>query len=168
MNASSEGEIRSFYDWIAAYQEHLFRAHLTTAIDMIQLSEFGDIDPDITFEFKQLWQLDEAGRAAVVKTTADTHDTYVAMGAISPEEVREALASDPDSPYQGLDLSGPAPGEMTEGEVDELGNPIEEQTPGGTLKPHDPGSRLASSLTSKAANFGGAVTGGFKGDAGSA
>ena len=28
LNPSAEGEIRAFYDWIAAFQEHFFRRHL--------------------------------------------------------------------------------------------------------------------------------------------
>jgi hypothetical protein len=104
LNASSEGEIRSFYDWIRAVQNKLFREPLTRVIDFVQLSLFGRVDPDITFDFKSLWQLDEAGQAAVQKTKADIHDQYEQMGAISNQEVRQVLATDPESPYAGLEL----------------------------------------------------------------
>ena len=77
---------------------------------MVQLSLFGEIDPDIYFEFNPLWQLDDAGLAAVQKTKADIHAVYLESGVVSPEEVREAVAQDEQSPYHGLDLSGPAPG----------------------------------------------------------
>jgi hypothetical protein len=104
LNASSEGEIRSFYDWIAAYQELLFREPLTRVLDFIQLSIFGAVDPDITFDFKSLWQLDEAGKASVQQTMADIHEKYEQMGAVSNEEIRKILATDPDSPYAALSL----------------------------------------------------------------
>jgi phage-related protein (TIGR01555 family) len=104
LNASSEGEIRAFYDWIAAYQEQFFRKPLGRIIDFVQLSEFGSVDPEITFTFKSLWQLDEAGKATVQQTKAAIHETYETMGAVSNTEVREALISDPESPYAGLDL----------------------------------------------------------------
>jgi len=110
LNASSDGEIRAFYDWVAAQQEHLFRAHLKTCLEAIQLSEFGEIDPEITFEFEPLWQLDEAAQVAVEKTRADTHAVYLDGGVVGPDEVRKALAMDEASPYQGLDLDSPAPG----------------------------------------------------------
>src|SRR6266567_8059011 len=84
LNASSEGEIRVFYDSISASQEAHARDILETLIGFVQLSEFGEIDPDITFEFKGLWQLDDAGKSAVVKTKADIDDAYIAMGAVSP------------------------------------------------------------------------------------
>ncbi|MGC9868528.1 anti-CBASS protein Acb1 family protein, partial [Escherichia coli] len=52
LNASSEGEIRVFYDTIAALATRLLKKPLKKVLDIIQLSEFGDIDPDITFEFE--------------------------------------------------------------------------------------------------------------------
>ena len=110
LNASSDGEIRSFYDWVHAQQEHLFRHHLKTCLDIIQLSEFGEIDDEITFEFEPLWQLDEAALAAVEKTKADTHAVYLDGGVVAPDEVRASLANDEASPYHGLDMDSPAPG----------------------------------------------------------
>lgn len=110
LNASSDGEIRTFYDWIHSCQETLFTAPLSKVIDIIQLSEFGEIDPEIGFEFEPLWQLDDAGKAAVEKTKADTDEIFVNMGALGNEDVRARLAGDSSSQYHGLDLSGPAPG----------------------------------------------------------
>lgn len=60
LNASSDGEIRVFYDSIHAMQENLFRVPLKTVLDVIQLNEFGEIDPDIDFEFLPLYELTEA------------------------------------------------------------------------------------------------------------
>jgi len=65
LNASSEGEIRIFYDRIHANQERLFRKPLTTLYGFIQLVMWGEIDEDITFDFAPLWQLDDAGKAAI-------------------------------------------------------------------------------------------------------
>jgi len=44
------------------------------------------------------------------KIEADTHAVYEAVGAIGPDEIRTAIAADPDLPYDALDLSVPAPG----------------------------------------------------------
>lgn len=132
LNASSEGEIRSFYDWIKAYQELLFRAKLYTIMCVIQLSEFGEVDPEITFDFVDLWQMDDEKKSAIEAQKAQTHATYVEVGAVGPDEVRESVAKDPDSPYAGLDLEDtPPPQPAGEGE---LGMP-----PGGNLGPPPPG-----------------------------
>jgi phage-related protein (TIGR01555 family) len=65
LNASSDGEVRVFYDFIHAYQEKLFGENLKRVIGFVQLSEFGDIDEDIGFEFEPLWQMSEAEKADV-------------------------------------------------------------------------------------------------------
>ena len=119
LNASSDGEIRTFYDWCHAYQEDFYRPHLTTVINMVQLSEFGEIDPDIVFDFEPLWQLDEAGLAGVQKTKADTHAVYMTAGVVDPDEVRQAVASDEDSPYHSLDMTGDAPGPPADPSLEE-------------------------------------------------
>ena len=103
LNASSEGAIRTFYDTMNADQEAYERPMIQTVIDFVQLSLFGDVDEDITFKFKPLWALDDAAKSAVRKVNAETHQIYVDMGAVSPEEVRGDLTTDPESPYNGLD-----------------------------------------------------------------
>lgn len=105
LNASSDGEIQVFYAKIAADQEALFRPRLQIVFDLIQLHLWGEIDPDLGFEFNSLWEEDEEDLAANRKTQADTDAVYVQMGAVAPEEVRERLASDDSSPYHGLDLN---------------------------------------------------------------
>ena len=110
LNTTTDGEIRVFYDLIRAQQEKALGNLITRALHIIQLSEFGSIDEEITFEFVPLWELDAAGKAAVEKTKADTDAVYMAGAVISNEEVRTRLAADPESPYHGLE--GPAPEPM--------------------------------------------------------
>lgn len=120
LNASSEGEIRAFYDWIKAFQEFLFRDHIMTIMRFVMLSLWGEVDDAIGFKFKDLWQLDEAAAVAVEKTKTDIDDANVAMGSITAEDVRKRLAADKRSQYQGLDLdTEPAPGPPGEGEGEE-------------------------------------------------
>ncbi|MGO4738633.1 DUF1073 domain-containing protein [Bosea sp. 2KB_26] len=114
LNASSEGEIRVFYDGINAYQEKFFRPHLTTVINLIQMHLFDGVDPDIGFVFEPLWSLDEEAAASVRKTEAETDAVYVENGVLEPLDVRKRLASEEGSPYAGLDVEDvplPAPGE---------------------------------------------------------
>ncbi len=65
LNASSDGEVRVFYDFIHAYQEKLFGENLKRVLGFVQLSEFGDVDEDIGFEFEPLWQMSESEKADV-------------------------------------------------------------------------------------------------------
>jgi phage-related protein (TIGR01555 family) len=104
LNASSDGEIRSFYDFIGAYQEHLFGVHLETLLKIIQLSEFGEIDDEIGYRFEPLWELNETERASVRKTDVDTAVELINAGVLHPEEERKRLATTEDSLYHGLDV----------------------------------------------------------------
>ena len=107
LNASSDGEIRVWYDRVAAYQESFFGPHLKRVMHIAMLNIWGEIDEDIEFRFVPLWQLDEAAHAAIQKTKADTFAVYCELGAASNDEVREALNVDEDTPFSGVDMSGP-------------------------------------------------------------
>jgi len=104
LNASSEGEIRVFYDWVRAQQRQLFSDNLTRLLEIFQLNLFGEIDPQIGFEFVPLWEMSEKERAEVRKADADTAAVYVAAGVVMPEEVREVLANTEDSLFPNLEL----------------------------------------------------------------
>jgi phage-related protein (TIGR01555 family) len=103
LNASSDGEIRVFYDFIHAFQEHLFGHALHVILKIVQLSLFGEIDEDIGFEFLPLWQPTETDQATIRKTNADIDKAYIDGGVLDPSEVREKIANDKDSPYQNID-----------------------------------------------------------------
>jgi hypothetical protein len=151
LNADSEGIIRLYYDRIKAFQESLLRAPMTTIIDIAQMSLWGRVDKDIIFKFKDLWQLDAAGKSAIQLTKAQIVETDISAGVIDPEEGRKARIADPESPYAELDMDDrEAPGEEDD---DGLIDP----------KPQtETGSRVARSVEEQGAEFGGAETGGFK------
>lgn len=109
LNASSDGEMRAFYDKVMAMLERCVRAPLTTVLSIIQLDEYGAIDPSITFEFEPLYELSEAERAVARKTDADTDAVYITAGVVSPDEVRSRIADDPASHWHGSNLTGAAP-----------------------------------------------------------
>lgn len=105
LNASSDGEIRAFYDWIAAQQEAYYRDPLEIILKVIQLSLFGEIDSNIGFKFRPLWQLDPVEESTIRVNDANADSAYLDRGVIDPTEVREKLARDPESGYDGLDTS---------------------------------------------------------------
>jgi len=102
LNASSEGELSAWYAWVEAFQEKFFTEKLGRVIDFIQLSLFGQVDPDITFDYVSLRPMSEKDKADLQKVKMDTHSTGVQAGIIDPEEARESLAADEDSFYDGL------------------------------------------------------------------
>lgn len=125
LNASSEGEIRVFYDWISSQQNAFFRHPLEICIKIIMLHLWGEIDETITFDFNPLWQESKTEKAATRKSNVDAVVTLIDRGVISTEEARENLANDPDSGFSGIDIEDvPAP------EVDPLeevlGDPVQQ------------------------------------------
>ena len=102
LNASSEGELRTFYDTIHSYQEKVFRRPLHTTIGFAMLSLWGEVDEDIESFFEPLWSLDEKGEAEVRKIEAETGEVHINSGVIRPEEERKRVASDPGTLYPGL------------------------------------------------------------------
>lgn len=105
LNASSEGEIRVFYDWISAQQNAFWREPLEVILKVVQLHLFGEIDPDICFDFVPLYQLTGKELSEIREADGRTATAYINAGVVSPEEVRQQLAKDPESGYDGLDTS---------------------------------------------------------------
>ena len=99
LNASSDGEIRAWYDWVAASQEAHWRDPLEVILKLVQLSLFGDIDETIKLGFKQLWQQDDTEETNNRKTDADTAAIYIDRGVLDPAEVREKISRDKKSGY---------------------------------------------------------------------
>ncbi len=105
LNASSDGEIRIFYDWVAAQQEAHWREPLEVILKAVQLSLFGEIDPDIGFTFTPLYQMTPKEESEIRLSDSQADCAYIAAGVVDPSEVRERLARDPNSGYQSLDTS---------------------------------------------------------------
>lgn len=164
LNASSDGEIRIFYDWIAALQEAHFRQPIETTLQLVQLSLFGEIDSDIGFEFVPLYQMTPKEQAEINKSKADTAAVYVSSGILDPSEERERLARDPESGYQGLDTTvelvdpndvpgkEPAP-EAMDGEFEENKHPRADNgqfgSGGGGASKAEPSSKKSSAAFEK-------------------
>ena len=130
LNASSQDEIEIFQDTAAANQE-IYTPPLSKILNIVQLSLFGEIDPDIGFEWNQLKVITDEQRALIRKTEAETDQINITNGVLFPEEVRTRLANEEDSPYSGIDLSRELPEPVThngEPGPNEFGlDPLEEQ-----------------------------------------
>lgn len=105
LNASSEGEIRVFNDWIESEQNAVIKPHLDRLIRIIQLQKFGEIDNEITYKFNALETQNDSEIAIIGKTEADTDAVYIDKGVLDPIEVRQRLATQQDSPYASIDVS---------------------------------------------------------------
>ena len=116
LNASTDGEIRIFYDHVDDMKAKLFYNNLMVVKTIIELSEFGAVDEDIYIEFPPLWRQTDEEKAKNRKADAETAKVYVEIGALSPEDVRNKVAHDPDSGYSGINVTDmPQPDESDDG-----------------------------------------------------
>nr|WP_101128240.1 anti-CBASS Acb1 family protein [Neisseria meningitidis] len=104
LNASTEGEIAVYYDYIRAMQENLLRDPLDKLLKLVQLHLFGKVNDNITFDFAPLQQMSETELSTIRKSDTDRDVAYIQAGVVSAEEVRGRLASEPDSGYNGIDV----------------------------------------------------------------
>lgn len=112
LNASSEGEIQVWYDHVRSLQIFMLTAHLKHILDILQLHLFGEIDESIGFEFRPLSSPTAKELSEMRKSDGETDKNYVDMGAVSPDEVREKVAADPNSGYNNLSGNAPGPPEV--------------------------------------------------------
>jgi len=103
LNASSEGEMRSFNDTIKAYQNRLFKPNLDYVIDLAMITLWGKRDPDIVYEFESLVELTEKEQGELRKLKAEVGQIHIDSGVIDPGEERRRVIEDTDSDYHGLD-----------------------------------------------------------------
>lgn len=108
LNATSEGEIEVFQDTLSANQE-IYTPFVSKVLNIVQLSLFGAIDPEIGFEWVPMRTMSEEQRSTIRKTDAEADATLIGAGVIMADESRTRVAGDEDSPYHGLDINAPLP-----------------------------------------------------------
>jgi len=145
LNASSQGEIEVFQDTTAANQE-VYTPALSKILNLVQLSKFGEIDPEIGFIWNPLKVTSELDKANIRKAEAETDQVHIDSGVLFPEEVRARIAGEEDSPYSGIDLNRDLPEPVTHngqpGPNEEGLDPLEQQPQA------DPGSSGGAAMDS--------------------
>lgn len=120
-NSTGEYDEANWYDHVSSQQQIVFADNLDRAIKIIQLSENGQIDDDLTHRFVPLHELSETEKVTNRKANADTNAIYIDRGVISVEESRAQLAADPDSGFESLDVDDlpEPPPQMEEGKEED-------------------------------------------------
>ena len=101
----AEGELRAYYDWVASIQERWWRKPIETVINILQIMRWGAIDPDIVITWQPLYQMTPKELSEIRKSDADIATAYTAAGILDPIEIRESLARNPESGFQGIDIT---------------------------------------------------------------
>lgn len=107
LNASSDGEIKVFYDFVSAEQKDFLSGHLRTVLKVLQLHLWGKVNPKINFEWVRLDSPTDKEESEMRKADGDRDAAYVTNAIVSPDEVRQRLRNEKTSGYAFL--TGPAP-----------------------------------------------------------
>lgn len=122
LNASSEGEIKVFYNYLAGEQQNLLDPNLRVMMHMIMLHLWGKIDDDIGYEWVPLDSPKDTELAIMRKDDAASDVSMVGAGILDPMEVRERLRADPNSGYVFIEPADAPPSPLeAEAELGEQG-----------------------------------------------
>lgn len=102
---TGEADITNYNDHVSTEQGKLFRPGLQKVLDIIQIVKFGQINKSVSFKFRSLNEDDDAAIATTQNTKAESDSYYLDRNVVSPQEVRQKLAADPNSGYAGIDVS---------------------------------------------------------------
>ena len=105
LNANSDGEIRVYYDHVAALQTAHILPQMQVILRLIQLNLFGIVDENVFFQFNPLYQLTAQEQAAANLIKAQTAQIYMQEGVLDQETVLKQLSNDDDGDYTGVEDS---------------------------------------------------------------
>lgn len=134
LNASSEGEMQVRNKNVKGMQELGFSKHVERVLYLVQMDMYGEVDPDITYEWVPLYEPSGKELAEIRKSDSDRAGTLIEKNVISPDEERNRLKTDPESGYNGLEGDAPEPQEWSGGmqdddEDDESGEKDDDKPP---------------------------------------
>lgn len=108
LNANSDGEFQSWYGYVGGMRCLGLDPHISRMLEFIQMNEFGEVDPDIGYEWESLYEPTPKEEGEMRKADAERDSGLIQDGVVDPDEVRTKLKNDPKSGYG--DLQGDAPG----------------------------------------------------------
>lgn len=118
LNASSDGEIRVWYDFITGRQNRVLKPIIKTMLEVIQLSTWGKIDDSLTFEFAPLYEPTPSEIEELRKSKAETDKTYIDSGVLSQQDIRSIIVNEPESRYASIEDELPEDLEQVDEEVE--------------------------------------------------
>ena len=105
LNATGESDLNNYYDRIASDQELRLTPALEKLDKAIQQDALGKFDENIFYEWKPLWQMDEAQKSEIAKRKADTAMVDVNSGLLPFEALAKGRGNQliEDGTYPGLE-----------------------------------------------------------------
>jgi len=102
LHSGDNNEVRLYYDNVGSFQDVNIKPTYEWIFQLTQMSLFGSVDEDLDFKFNPLWKQTPKEIWEVQKIKAEINTAYFADNILEGNEIREAIAKDPDSGYAGL------------------------------------------------------------------
>lgn len=131
LNATGEGDLRNYYDRLAAEQEVYLRPRLERIDEVLIRSALGNRPAEVHFAFAPLWQISEKEKADIFKTKADGARAIAGNGGTSLplmpiEALSDALVNSfvEDGSLPGLEAAMDEYGRLSEQDDDDEGDDL--------------------------------------------
>lgn len=107
LNATGEGDIRNYYDRIAAEQRVDLGPTLRPLDDALIASALGSRPDDVHYTWAPLWQLGSVEKATIALQKAQATQIYAVNDLLAPEVLAKVVPNQliEDSTYPGLDAA---------------------------------------------------------------
>lgn len=105
LNASSQGEMMAYYDYIAGIQRKTLIPIVRKAVD-IACWQLGIDNNSIDIELLPLWQMTDKEQAEIREMDSRTHLNYASAGAVDATDIRQAIDASGDYNYPLDDNEG--------------------------------------------------------------
>ena len=94
MNSTGEFDENNFHQNMESKQENLVAPIIKYMFEQIQVSKYGFIDEDITFEFNPLGVVDEETESKLKTEALDRIMEIASLGIYSNEQIKNMLETD--------------------------------------------------------------------------
>lgn len=101
LSATGEGDLRNFYDMIAALRDNYLAPRINELDEVLIRSATGEGPEDIEWEFGSLWQMDESQVAEIEGKRATRDQVYLNAGVVDEVVVAKQLKA--DGTYAAID-----------------------------------------------------------------
>jgi hypothetical protein len=126
------GDARTYYDNCRTKQKNDIAPRLGMLDQLLMRSALGRADPNIHYEWKPLWQMDDDEKSKIGLAKAQSTQIYATIGLINEDAFREGVVNQliEDGTYPGLDDA-----------IEEYGSEPEEPEDTGGYVPGQPGGQ---------------------------
>jgi phage-related protein (TIGR01555 family) len=107
LNASSEGELKVWYDHVSAEQVNEFNPNMDIVLKVIQCHLWGKINPKIGYQWVKLDSPTDKELSDMRSADSKADSTYLDKGVVGKKEVRQRLRKSSTSGYSFLTSDDP-------------------------------------------------------------